>query len=235
MGVLSRFFNREKHLHKKIDNFAHSLVRHFRNLRDDFDHQKKWMDYLHNFSLRLQNDHHNHRSVTEAELNKVKSWINHLHSYQSRQENDIKNLEKNISELVSIVGKAFDDVHDRMEKIESAHKQKGEELTQNVQKMLTEHKTERPKEEPVQETTPQKYTLTNPENKLLNLLLTEPDPIGYTKIAEKTGNSISTVRVVMNSLKKKDVVEENILPSGEKLFNAKNKEKIKKIYNVSHI
>lgn len=247
MGVLDKLFGKKspsQSIHHKLDHFARSLVRHFNNLRDDFDMQKKWVDYLHNFSLRLQNDHHNHRSVTENELNNVKSWINHLHDYQTKQEKDIKTMEKNISELISVVGEAFNDVHSRIEKVEGRQKEKEQKLIEDVRRMVEKHK---PVERPsltYQEETPkeqesgaalQKHALTNPENVLLNLLLTESDPIGYTKIAEKTGKSINTVRVVMNSLKKKGFVEENLLPSGEKLFNAKNKERIKKIYNISHL
>lgn len=75
--------------------------------------------------------------------------------------------------------------------------------------------------------------LTNPEQKLLNLLMTEPDPVTYTKISQLTGHNINTVRVNMNTLKKKGLVEESSLPSGVKLFAVVNKERVKKMYNVS--
>lgn len=74
--------------------------------------------------------------------------------------------------------------------------------------------------------------LTNPEQKLLNLIISESDPLSYAKISQLTGHSINTVRVTMNLLKKKGFVEESTLPSGVKLFSVNNKEKIKKIYNV---
>ena len=75
--------------------------------------------------------------------------------------------------------------------------------------------------------------MTNPEQKLLNLLISEADPMTYTKVSQLTGHSINTIRVNMNSLKKKGFVEESTLPSGVKLFSVTNKEKIKKMYNVS--
>ncbi len=75
--------------------------------------------------------------------------------------------------------------------------------------------------------------MTNPEQKLLNLLISEADPMTYTKVSQLTGHSINTIRVNMNSLKKKGFVEESALPSGVKLFSVTNKEKIKKMYNVS--
>lgn len=74
--------------------------------------------------------------------------------------------------------------------------------------------------------------LTNPEQKLLNLMISEADPLSYAKISQLTGHSINTVRVTMNILKKKGFVEESALPSGVKLFSVTNKEKIKKIYNL---
>jgi Fe2+ or Zn2+ uptake regulation protein len=74
--------------------------------------------------------------------------------------------------------------------------------------------------------------LANPEQKLLNLLISESEPLTYAKVSQLTGHSINTVRVNMNSLKKKGFVEESTLPSGVKLFSVTNKEKIKKIYNV---
>lgn len=73
---------------------------------------------------------------------------------------------------------------------------------------------------------------TNPEQKLLNLLISESDPLTYTKISQLTGHSINTIRVNMNVLKKKGLIEESTLPSGIKLFSVTNKEKVKKIYNV---
>ena len=74
--------------------------------------------------------------------------------------------------------------------------------------------------------------ITNPEQRLLNLLMNEADPMTYTKVSQLTGHSINTIRVNMNSLKKKGFVEESTLPSGVKLFSVTNKEKVKKMYNV---
>jgi len=79
---------------------------------------------------------------------------------------------------------------------------------------------------------PVRARLTNPEQALLNMLFNEDNPLSYEQIASKTGKSINTIRVIMNSLKKEGLIEENMLPSGVKLFNISNKERIKKIYNL---
>ncbi len=74
--------------------------------------------------------------------------------------------------------------------------------------------------------------LTNPEKKLLSIMFNEAEPLTYEQISHKTGHSINTVRVNMNILKKKGIIEEHLLPSGVKLFALSNKEKIKKMYNL---
>jgi biotin operon repressor len=74
--------------------------------------------------------------------------------------------------------------------------------------------------------------LTNPEQKLLNLLINESDPLSYSKIGQLTGHSINTVRVNMNSLKKKGLIEESTLPSGVKLFSVTSREKVRTMYNL---
>ncbi len=77
--------------------------------------------------------------------------------------------------------------------------------------------------------------LSNPEKKLLTMLFNSSDPLSYQQVSDQTGHSVNTVRVNMNLLKKKNLVEENTLPSGVKLFNISNKEKIKKMYNLQMI
>ncbi|MBI3033330.1 hypothetical protein HYY69_07680 [Candidatus Woesearchaeota archaeon] len=74
--------------------------------------------------------------------------------------------------------------------------------------------------------------LTSPEKKLLSFLFNQSEPMNYAQIAAKTGHSINTVRVNMNILKRKNLVEEHMLPSGIKLFTITNKERIKKVYNL---
>ncbi len=74
--------------------------------------------------------------------------------------------------------------------------------------------------------------LTNPEQKLLNLLMNENDPLSYIKISQLTGHSINTIRVNMNILKKKSLIEESTLPNGVKLFSVTPKEKVRKMYNL---
>ncbi len=273
MGVLSRFFGRSKTcIHTKIDQFSNSVSRHLKNLKEDFDLQKKWVNQLHDFSLKIHKDHHNHRQLTEEDLSKVKSWINHLYYNQGKHQRDLQKVEDSVSQMVSLVNSSMSDMYVRLEKLEQSNKNYSLEDVQDLlrkhakhtEKQLQDFKAEhkrieyqsepssvphsysqhsspsyphpsQPYSQPQTHSHSQAYSLSNPENKLLNILLDQPDPISYAKISELTGNSVNTVRVVMNNLKKKGLVEENILPTGEKLFSVKNGEKVRKLYNITRL
>lgn len=75
--------------------------------------------------------------------------------------------------------------------------------------------------------------LTNSEKWLLNVLFNINGPVSYEQIVARTGKSLNTIRVYMNSLKNKgDLVEETTLPNGSKVFSISNKERAKKLYNT---
>jgi hypothetical protein len=75
--------------------------------------------------------------------------------------------------------------------------------------------------------------LTNSEKWLLNILFNINGPVTYEQIVSRTGKSLNTIRVYMNSLKNKgDLVEESTLPNGSKVFSISNKERAKKLYNT---
>lgn len=75
--------------------------------------------------------------------------------------------------------------------------------------------------------------LTNSEKWLLNVLFNINGPVSYEQLVTKTGKSLNTLRVYMNSLKSKgDLVEETTLPNGSKVFAISNKERAKKLYNT---
>lgn len=260
MGFFSNLFRKKNesnvsYVRNSFDSFIGQVSNHFNNIRDDMQLQKRWVDYLHNLSLKLQSQHDDHKSLTQKDIDSLKSWVNHLYSSQKAQENDIKAMENSVEQAISAMTDALSAMSSRIEMLENDHKVKHARVVGDVNQMLLKHhdKTKEKlsaimshvqdiKVQPTQMIQAPQPTqviqhspLTNPERKLLNLLLSQPDPISYSKIAGMTGQSINTVRVVMNSLKKKDVIEENTLPSGEKLFSAKNEEKVKKVYNIEHI
>jgi hypothetical protein len=139
-----------------------------------------------------------------------------------------KKVEHLINEKQDHVKQLIDEKHDKTNK----HILEQFDVINEKVKVIKRDKLVQPIEPMIQVNSMQ---LTNPEQKLINLLMAQADPVSYSLIAEKTGNSINTVRVIMNNLKKKGLVDENVLPSGVKLFSATNKEKIKKLYNIDHL
>jgi hypothetical protein len=79
---------------------------------------------------------------------------------------------------------------------------------------------------------PNYSALSNPEKWLVGVLFNAEAPLSYAQIADRTGKTISTVRVYMNQLKLKGFVEESSLPNGIKIFGLKHKAKVKALYNL---
>ncbi len=148
---------------------------------------------------------------------------------------DIQALQANVKQAVR--QDVYNSVLAAMQEEHDKHKGAIEKTMASLQRAKEEIK---PKisVQPMAQIHPQKEhqlssQLTNPEQKLLNILISEADPLTYAKVSQLTGHSINTIRVNMNVLKKKGLVEESTLPTGIKLFSVLNKERIKKMYNVS--
>ena len=200
---------------KKRDRINDKLATIFSKIKADIESQRKWLDYLHNMHLNIRSSHELHKTSTSYELGNIKKWINYLYTNSKKQEKDFDNMQKQVVKLFESYNRHISKIYKKLEAIEARNK----------------HISEKPAYSTRQELSSQ-AALTNPEQRLLNFLLNQPDPVSYESISSKTGHSINTIRVVMNSLKKKGLIEENLLPSGIKLFSAKNREKIKKIYNL---
>lgn len=258
MGIFDRFKK------KDIDEMAsinHRLTRSFQHLKTDLDSQGKWITYLHDMNKKLHSSvkdlhgsHKSHKDTTESDVKKIKKWINYLYDNQKKQSKDLdviekamqKSLERYNDHIIKLYKKfeemALPDEEQLISKVQELLDGKRKEIDDDFSKIKDEinsvfeaklneiQSIEFPQGIDVKD-----IGLTNPEQKLLNLLLDEPDPISYSQIASKTGHSVNTIRVIMNTLKKKGLVDEVTIPNGSKLFNAKNKEKIKKLYNIESL
>jgi DNA repair exonuclease SbcCD ATPase subunit len=163
------------------------------------------------------------RAESEKRLERHESSISKI---DDKSRNAIAKVEEKHEVLSSQVKQIAADNKDAIKKIEhmeEVHKEHLFQVDQRVQSIQGS------KPQVVQ---PQPGLLTNPEQKFLNILVSEADPVSYSTLAEKTGNSINTVRVIINTLKKRGLIQENMLPSGVKLFSATDKEKIKKLSNI---
>jgi len=259
MGIFGIFKKKEDaHIvHDKLTHFKGAVLQSFAHLRRDMDVQKQWVNYLNNIHTVLKSAHDKHRELTNKDFSDLKNWIRHLNTNARRHEDNMKSLEKNLKSAMNSYNKHMVELYNRMHKsqtrevvmrkeilsevkqlIQEKHKESHDSIEghvkAHVEKQVSKHISAR-----MQKITPEvkvnTANLTNPEQKLLNLLMAESDPVSYSHIAEKTGNSINTVRVIMNNLKKRGLIEEHTLPNGTKLFNSTNKEKIKKLYNIDHL
>ena len=201
-------------------------------------HQKKvikWIEYLNESSQKQQKDL---QKLQESIANAIGVYNEHLTELYERVETSKSKInEKKMKALV------MEEVQEMLEDYESkSHK----DIEKHVEKHVRGHVSKLKEDlmELAETAIPEPETkivhmshspLSNPEQKLLTLLFNEADPLSYDTISQKTGHSINTVRVNMNSLKKKGLIEDHTLPSGVKLFNLTNKEKIKKIYNLQMI
>ncbi|MFW6383213.1 MAG: winged helix-turn-helix domain-containing protein [Nanoarchaeota archaeon] len=249
MGVIERIFHEKRDVKENnLEQIFESLFNQVHSLKNDFHLQRKWINHLHDFSLRLNNDLHSHREAAEDGVDNLKGWIDHLHYNQGKQQKDLEKVEESVTQMLVLVNKSLSQMQQRIEKLENVNFSSDQTNLENKPAQPTKDTGKQiSASEGVEKSNQNKtisfpatkdglqndYSLTNPENRLLNLLLSQADPISYSKIAELTGNSINTVRVVMNNLKKKGFVEENVLPNGGKLFNVMNKEKIRKLYNIT--
>lgn len=245
MGFLDIFKDKERHLNHRLNKLGEHVLNSFSSIKSDLNEQKRWISYLHNNHLSLTSSHNIHKESTKKDIETLNAWLNQFDELMKKQENDIKTLQNHINDSIKVYNKHIIELYKRIEEkpnIDPAAMRKEflDEMNKTIGdfKVQIEHmKNEISKTTVKKETVPEpvKQTLTNPEQKLLNLLFNESDPINYETISLRTGNSINTVRVLMNNLKKHGLVEENTLPNGVKLFSLTNKEKIRKIYNVKNI
>jgi len=249
MGLFDRFKKKEDNLlivHDKLSHFKGVVLQSFSYLKKDINNQNQWISYLNNIYGVLSSAHDKNRELTKKELADVRNWINHLHTNTRKHEKSVEALEKHMKKTIELYNKHIVELYKKASEQSKRESELRESIVKEVKNIVNDkHKeTSETMEKHVQklkDMAPEKPSiqsssmLTKPEQKLLNLLLSETDPVAYSHIAEKTGNSINTVRVIMNNLKKRGLIEEHILPSGVKLFNATNKQKVKKLYNIDHL
>lgn len=213
----------------------------FSNIKTDIDQQKQWLQYLHEHHEELKQHHHAHKTNNEQQLQHVQRWIQFLHEFQQSQHKYVQSVEHSLRLAISSYNDHFAKVYQKLEALEKSMPQLDTEaLKHSIKQELAEQV------KVLQQSAPQvslsasdssvsavvSRRLSNPEQKLLSLLFNEDHPLTYGQLFQKTGKNINTLRVTMNNLKKNNLVEENQLPNGVKVFAVANKEKIKKMYNL---
>lgn len=238
----------KSHTDVKSDHKSHRY-----DLKVQLNNINQWIDYLHENSKCLGK---RVKGIEQDIKNALDTYNRHIielykisEKFSNIQQIDEHKLKSSLRTMVSLDVK--NELREAMlkevkERIKGEIGQLAKELTgvkEQAEKALhAAHNPHHEQEAKIVETLVKepelRYThalLTNPEQKLLNILFNEENPVSYDKITRATGQSVNTVRVNMNSLKKKGLIEENLLPTGIKLFSLKNKERIKKIYNLEVI
>ena len=249
MGFLDRFAKKKdinSHaavMHNRLAEFRDTVSENLAGIRQDMEAQRQWVGYLNQVHHWLRHTHDRHKELTRNDLEALKNWVAELHRNARQHENSMRQLEKSVRDISQAHHAYLMELYKKMGELSSRDQQIRSEIMKEVHELVdSRHEEMHGHMEKIRdrvEKMPQaeraqhvQSSLSNPEQKLLNLLMAQSDPVSYGFIAERTGQSINTVRVVMNNLKKRGLIEEHMLPSGVKLFTASNKEKIKKLYNL---
>ncbi len=234
-------------LHNNLHNNLASLHNNLKDVTEIANHANNKLDSVH---LKVESMHENFNSA----VNSVASKVNLVEAKTHQKIGELaSNLTTNFTSNLKVHQEQFAahklELKNELKNELEAHK---EELKKALANIKSKQEAPKVQTEPQVSSQPQlqilsqpslipqqrpeiiysNAPLTNPEQKLLNILFSETEPLSYSVLSSKTGHSINTVRVNMNLLKKKALIEENMLPSGVKLFNLKNKERIKKMYNL---
>ncbi|MBN1792373.1 winged helix-turn-helix domain-containing protein [Candidatus Woesearchaeota archaeon] len=229
-------------LRKRIEQkeLHSSLSSAFLKIKEDLTLQKNFIEDLHkNHSHLKDNTSVNHQRIAE--------WIIHFDKSIKRLEKDLLTLENKIyADLATMVvdssKKLEGSLHAHKAELHTLKEVLKEELKRDLLVFVEDSKLKRASEpvinvdnvDNVNNITSEASfeALSNPEKWLVGVLFNTEAPLSYAQIAERTGKSISTVRVYMNQLKIKGFVEESSLPNGVKIFSLKHKAKVKKLYNL---
>ncbi len=244
------------YLHKTNGNLQKLHLDHKDDIRGDVKKINKWISYINSSHKKQVEDFKELENYVIEAVTLYNKHILELYKQvnDNKKDNDLEGLRQNVLTQVRDLLDEYnqqskkhmqlhkDDLHEQLQQaVKHRVKEHAADIQKEVQAKLKEIKVKEPEPiipKPMIEQEPKVIhhyshtVLSNPEQKLLTLLFNGSEPLSYQMISDKTGHSINTVRVNMNSLKKKGLIEENMLPSGVKLFNIKNKEKIKKMYNL---
>ncbi len=103
---IQSFFSsrKEEKMSKDLEKLKSNVMGSFKNIKEDIEHQKRWINHLHDNNRQLNNlhdilhdKHHNHEKVHVKDIDNIHRWINHLYDNSKEQDKAIKDLEKNIS------------------------------------------------------------------------------------------------------------------------------------------
>ncbi|MBU1322287.1 MAG: hypothetical protein KKF46_08085 [Nanoarchaeota archaeon] len=223
----------------KLEQMNSGLVSAFSRIREDLASQKKFLEDMYE-------QHHGFKGSTTLNHQRIADWIHHFDKSIIHLEKNVMVLEKSIREdfqnLTSTSLNLFKEAYAKNIKDVKAVKQ---EILKEVEVFMKDYEEKQQIKlkanvdnvdnvSNVKKIMPEPHYdgLSNPERWLVGVLFNADNPLSYSQIAQKTGKTINTVRVYMNQLKFKSLVDESTLPNGIKLFSLQHKAKVKKLYNL---
>lgn len=219
----------------KFNSFKNNLQMHLNSIGLFHNNIDQRINELHSKHHELNNRHDDNIDV-------VKQWIDFFNKKHKDTDDKIRILANYIKQLQETIDKnkianeTF--VKQIIDEYVDIPKLDKDTLKQEIANELNfiENKVQKSNIAQVSKQTQEiaQTTLTNSEKWLLNVLFNSSEPITYDQIVAKTGKSLNTIRVYMNSLKNKgSLIEETVLPNGSKVFAITNKERVKKLYNIN--
>lgn len=226
----------------------------FSPIKNELRKQEGWIRELHGYSRSLhgyasylEESNTKHKKEIIEQISGLVKWIDYLNSSHATLKEEFKDLKQSIRGVLRSDLETYHRTLEEYLKLRFNQEQiLRNELKAEIQEELKSLlKQEKPRPvinednaKPVN--TIMHYNaeieLSNPEKELLNVLFNENKPMTYENIAKKTGKSVNTVRVYMNSLKvKKPIIEEFLAPSGSKIFSVKNSEIVKTLFNLKKV
>jgi hypothetical protein len=217
---------------KGSKDFKASLGTAFRKIKEDLEMQRSIISDLSASQSAL-------RKSTLLNQQRIAEWITHFESIINRLEVDSVSIESSLrNELENAAVQSGLRLQEAFEKQRLDYLAFKEDLKRELEVFMADSKLKAPiinvdNVNNVIPITPEPVNgLSNPEKWLMGVLFNAEAPLSYSQVAERTGKTVSTVRVYMNQLKFKGFVEESTLPNGLKIFSLKHEAKVKKLYNL---
>lgn len=224
----------------------------FSKIKTEINGMKEWINFLYDHSNSahqkahlLHELHTGHKEDLKSVTNKTSEWVKYLDSRCDMIESQIESVEKDIRASVkhdlllhhnTLLNHIKESLHSNHAAVLAMKDNILEEISNQISEPYGEKDEKIDLVSDLQEMSapsPTVLPLSGPEHQLIQLMFNANTPLTYGDISRKTGKSVNTIRVYMNSAKaKRDFIEEFRKPNGEKIFSIKNKEKVKKLFNL---
>lgn len=185
---------------------------------------------------RIHSDHNELSYSVKSDRHFISRWLEYFSRMHNSHSEDINTLKKTVLQLNEQMREMKKTNQNLLTHIENTKKNVVSDTEKQI-KLLKEAVINVNNDYNVNNATQNNVNndinaLTRSEAKILGRLFEASTPLSYQDISSSTGHSPNTIKVYINSLKKKGIGFEEInAPNGTKLYAVPNKNKVKKLYN----